>query len=371
MGKAKNRNGTIEIMRFVMSIVIVLYHINNRLMLEVEEPFTFFLHGKIGVEFFFIVSGWLMAKSALKYEGEPRLRATKDFVSKKFLTILPYHLIVYCVCVAIMLYFTRMNGPEIVFRNFVTTLPNLFFLQKSGVISEEIITPEWYIAAMLWMMLIIFPLILKYKEKFTKYACPIITIILIGYMIHDKNQLGGMGRFVISKTLPKAYVRAFAEMCGGAFCYEISMSMQKLNFKKGDRIALTIVEFICYVLPIGYACSNWENDFESYAFYSFAIAITISFSGVSLTTKALSGKVSDFLGKMSLPIYMGQSIPFIMFRYWTRLQNQTQPRLIAFFLIGTLVSAGVIELLAPYVYKLIMKKIDSLKTKKADKQLNA
>lgn len=364
MGKGKHRNGTIEIMRFIFCFIIILYHINNRLELPPYESMTFFFHGKIGVEFFFLVSGWLMAKSALKYEDKPILPSTKEFVSKKFFAILPYHLITYFVCTFSMLYKGRRNGIEFLFKRFCETLPNFFFLQKSGIVSEEIITPEWYIAAMLWMMLLIFPLILKYKGKFTKYACPIITILLIGYMIHDKNQLGGMGRFLFSKTISKAYVRAFAEMCGGVFCYEVSMYMKKLNFTKADRVAFTVIEAVCYILPIVYAASSWENDYESFAFYSLAIAVTITFSGISYTTKPLSGSVSDFLGRMSLPLYFAQSVPFTWYKYSKTVKALNQNQLIAFFILGTIVFAFILEFLSPYLYKLIDNKIKKLKKAK-------
>ena len=63
----KKRNGTIDILRFLFCIGILLFHIEKYIF---EEPslkngihFDFFPHGSIGVEFFFLVTGWLMAKS--------------------------------------------------------------------------------------------------------------------------------------------------------------------------------------------------------------------------------------------------------------------------------------------------------------------
>ena len=65
------RNGNIDLMRFVFCLIIILYHINNRLDLNPpfglsEKYFSFCGEGRIGVEFFFIVSGYLLAVTAKK-----------------------------------------------------------------------------------------------------------------------------------------------------------------------------------------------------------------------------------------------------------------------------------------------------------------
>lgn len=65
------RNGNIDLMRFVFCLIIILYHINNRLDLNPpfglsEKYFSFCGEGRIGVEFFFVVSGYLLAVTAKK-----------------------------------------------------------------------------------------------------------------------------------------------------------------------------------------------------------------------------------------------------------------------------------------------------------------
>ena len=56
------RNGAIDLLKFLFSLMIVIYH--GRLFANAENPL--FRAGKIGVEFFFIVSGYLMAAKAEK-----------------------------------------------------------------------------------------------------------------------------------------------------------------------------------------------------------------------------------------------------------------------------------------------------------------
>ena len=358
MKKAVKRNGTIEFMRFIFCAVVILYHINNRLLFEPGEHFGFFMNGRIGVEFFFLVSGWLMAKSAEKYENKPIMKSTKQFMIKKFTAILPYHLFIYTVCTVIMVELCRTEKTGDPFKMFISSLPNLFFLQKSGIYTVEVITPEWYIAAMLWMMLIIFPLILRFKDKFTKIACPIITVLLIGYMIHANKKLGGTNRFIFNGDIAKIYVRAFAEMCGGVFCYHVSMKIKKLNLTKADRIFLTVIEVIGYTAPVWYTVSLWKETYEAYAFYFLAVAVTLSFSGVTYLKKLFDNGLSMFLGKASLPLYMAQAVGFTVFLFSRHFDGVSKGVTAVFFAVSTVVFGIISYYVAQLSYKLIDKRFN-------------
>ncbi len=339
MKTVPKKNGTIELMRFIFCVMVILYHFNNRLMFENGEFFSFFRNGKIGVEFFFLVSGWLMAKSAQKYKGKPILKSTGNFIYKKFMSILPYHLFIYVICLVIMIFFLIRNKTGDVFYQVINTLPNLFFLQKSGIMTNEILTAEWYIAAMLWMMLIIFPLILRFGEGFEKIACLLICILLIGYMSHANNKLGGMNRFVIYDSIPKAYVRAFAEMCGGVFCFHISTGLKNFKLTKADRIFLSVVEIVCYVLPILYCISVLGQKYEALAFYFLMAAITVSFSETSYLSTFMNNKINYFLGTASLPLYMAQAVGFAVFLYCSEFKVVSKSITALFFTATTVIFA--------------------------------
>ena len=358
MASKLKRNGTIEFMRFVFCMLVILYHIDNRLDFDISHSISFFANGKIGVEFFYLVSGWLMAKSAQKYKEKPLVYSTKHFMYGKFMGVFPYHLLAYIACVGILA-LRPVDGLREKLTMLVNTIPNFFFLQKSGILaSKAVITPEWYIAAMLWMMLLIFPFIHRFGEKFTKIACPIIAVVLLGYLMHDKSQLGGVNRFVFNDTVSKVYVRAFAEMCGGAFCFEVSKWLGRLKFNNIDRALLTVIEAGCYAAPVVYSFSTWETDYELYAFYSLAIAITLSFSGVTYLKKLFDNALSIFLGKTSLPLYMAQSVGFTVFLCFPQLFEGMHKRyIVIFFLVCTFVFAGISSLLAKPIYNAINNKV--------------
>ena len=67
------RNGKIELLRFIASVYVLMFHIDKYVLklppfkFSNEISLAFFPHGSVGVEFFFLVSGYLMARTAFKH----------------------------------------------------------------------------------------------------------------------------------------------------------------------------------------------------------------------------------------------------------------------------------------------------------------
>lgn len=57
------RNYTLDFLKFVFAIIVMLFHSNS---LTSDQGQMIFLNGRIGVEFFFLVSGCLMCESAVR-----------------------------------------------------------------------------------------------------------------------------------------------------------------------------------------------------------------------------------------------------------------------------------------------------------------
>lgn len=57
----KQRNGVIDFMRFIFALLVILHHA-----ILFHKPI---IAGYIGVEFFFMVTGWLMAEKQMSSWG--------------------------------------------------------------------------------------------------------------------------------------------------------------------------------------------------------------------------------------------------------------------------------------------------------------
>ena len=118
--------------------------------------------GSIGVEFFFIVSGWLMTKKALKLnvENEKLGENTFEFIWKKVKAFFPYMLISY-ICALIL----HINISHLRKYQIVNTIWDLLLLRISGIkYWHGVLGVAWYISAMLVCMIVLYPLIVKYKK---------------------------------------------------------------------------------------------------------------------------------------------------------------------------------------------------------------
>lgn len=79
------RNGAIDFWRFIFSLLIVFCHMTLCPSFYYNDV-KWFKSASIGVEFFFILSGFLMAKSSIK--GLPIGKATSVFIIRKWMGIL-------------------------------------------------------------------------------------------------------------------------------------------------------------------------------------------------------------------------------------------------------------------------------------------
>ena len=149
----KKRNGNIELMRFVFCVVIILFHINSRIDVTLPsvlpgEYFSFFRRGCIGVEFFFLVSGYFMAASAKKnYETKSIARSTQSFMYKKFLGIYPYHIVACVTNIVLLKAASILISHKNVSRNLLAMVPELFLVDYSGIYAKHGMTTAWYLGA--------------------------------------------------------------------------------------------------------------------------------------------------------------------------------------------------------------------------------
>lgn len=366
-GRAK-RSGKIEFMRFVFSLVVIGLHINADLWDKQKNFgnfFSFFKQGAMGVEFFFLVSGYLMAMSAYKLQSSKN-SISKDsikFVFNKFIGILPMHLIAFT-----MTYLATIFGKHLSFAKSMTTfvkaLPNLFLIQNTGIYAKNILGIEWYLSAMLIGMWIIFPFLLKNYKTFSRIAAPIIGLLLVGMMVKQTGQLAGVNDWMFGKTIIKSQLRAIAELCLGVFAFEVVRYMQNLNFTNKDRITLTVIEIITYCIALLYCVSQLGKKYQAYILFILLVAVILSFSEVTYGNRLFNNKSIYFLGKLSLPIYLCQNV----FRYFVKYMMGDLSNIAKVFIIflGTIILAIPVLFTGEKLKRLILEKANKMHSVKSE-----
>jgi len=304
------RNGTIELFRFIFCIGIIFHHIGTRFYggeLVLDNNFKFFCSGYIGVEFFFLVSGFLLAKSAMKKDESkaPLGSQTVTFMKGKILSLAVPHTIAFFVAFITGCIVLNVKSSAIPLR-FFNSLPCLFFLQKSGIPYISINSVEWYICSMLLCMIIIYPLCKKYQKTYTNIIAPFLGIVTISYLVYKYGTLTRIKVYDIFTY--KCNIRAFAEINLGVCAFAISEKIKNLNYTRFDKFALTIIEAACYIFTLYYSLGYLKQIYDVYALMALFVAIIITFSNTSLFANCFNNKFIYFLGKLSLHIYLIQVV---------------------------------------------------------------
>lgn len=312
------RNGKIELMRFICCMVVILFHCTSRFgikpLFEIFGlPVTFFKNGFISVEFFFIVSGFLMTKSIYKsvknnIQGDLG-KDTVKFVWKKYTTIFPQHIVAFIALAIINVVDLGLYKDGYKFFEFVAkVIPNLLLIQKWGFDYKNINGLEWYISAMLLAMYIIYPLCKKFYNSFVHICAPLTAILIYGYIA--KNYGTFRGAAVWTGDIYVCVLRAIAGICVGVIVFEVARVLSEKELTKKQRMSLTVLEILGYLLILGYMLTSTNNRCEVYAVIVLGALITLIFSDKTYGNERFNNKFFYFLGNVSLPLYLCQNIGF-------------------------------------------------------------
>lgn len=308
------KNGKIELMRFLFSIVVLLFHINLKLWdnsMAIMEGVSLFRRGNMGVEFFFLVSGFLMAKSIssrIRREGPLQNSDTLGtetvcFLWRKIKGILPYH-IPFCLMMAWLIWQTKSDDP----MELVRRLPSFFILNRTGIMGKSacLLGVEWYLTSMFIAIAILYPLIRRHYDLMSRLVCPLAALLILGWMQMTSGYLSTSGQW--DGLTFHCNLRALAELALGVTCYEVSTILVQKKFNVFQRLLFSLTELLCYGLTFRYICSFLERTYEVYIVLLLIVAVTISFSQVGLLSKTLlfQNPICSFLGGLSLPIYLIQ-----------------------------------------------------------------
>lgn len=350
MEKKKVRNGKVDLLKFIFSIVVILYHFGN----SVKYDRELFNRGYMAVEFFFLVSGFLFAASLsrVKYSEETLAADSTAFIVKKYRSFMPYHLFMVAVTFG-CLFFSRDWSVRDLFLNLVNSIPDILLIQMGLTKQFSTLGHEWYISAMLIVMFILTPIVIKYKDKFTRLAAPVASLLVLGWLWRKYE---GNLDLVFSDTgfAYAGLLRAFAEICLGCFCYVICNSgvLEKIN-----SYALIAFETAVYAFLLLYADNRFSDISPYVAVILIACAVTVSFSDKASLSFLNNGFVY-FLGKISFPIYLMQ---IIVRQYISQIDWKYGYASHAIFYVAVVILSSVVCIL---VMDNVMKFIDNKKRSK-------
>ena len=316
MDKKRSRNVTIDFLRFLFSVIVVLHH--SRYVLG--DAHCYFLGGSLAVEFFFFVSGYLLLvevekrgperQGAVRTETEDRTGVeTLHFLFHKIKGFLPEFLIAWGIGFLVIGAVEKWSLPEY-FKAFEKDFWELSLVKMSGLFTGGINGAMWYLSAMLLGMAVLYPLLLKKKDLMTHLVCPLLALFLYGYLCrvqgHPRDPIVWLG------LCYKGLARAVAGLCVGIVC---RMAAGKLRRSAAEgltgagELLVILLQLACLVLVIRYMALRRPTQYDYFYLFLLMLLVLLSFSGFGLE-ELLGGrkplqKAAAFLGKYSLSLYLG------------------------------------------------------------------
>lgn len=342
--QSKNsRNGSIDLMKFVFTLVIMLFHTNK-----------LFGGGYIAVDFFFVVSGYLMAVSMEKRmsrQGQalvPLGHDTASFLLHKAGGIFPYYVVVFALTFILSTVMDNKGWQEAAVLLFRSPY-NLFMLEMAGNYDMgHRIQATWYISAMLLAMLVIYPLRKKKTNFFDYVVAPAAFFIFVGmaYQTKSRSVAGFTVGYVSNLYIYNGLVRGIAEISIGCTCFTVGKKLNELDFTTLGRILISLIEWGGYATILYCAYRYAPSDIDLVLLLIIMISVTLSFSGKGILAPIMNNRMFSWLGTFSLYMYLthgfviNRLLPFLREETaFSKILNQNQTMFLLVYVAVTVMAA--------------------------------
>lgn len=293
------KNGEIEFFRLVFCLAVAGLHLNSHF------PMGLFERGAFGVEFFFLVSGYFMARSAERVT-ELDFPVVCGFLKRKVSTFFPYYIGAVLIQTLVLRILIQRISLHDLLTGAVDLIPEALFLQMSGLATESSlnISAVWYLSALLLSLLLLYPFAARHKKTYgIVFLC--LAIFTIGY----RYKLHGCLVVFRSKECGPFFdgmVRGLGEVALGAVCYQFSLYLREKPLSRLQRRLLTAVKYLGYAAVIVFSFSNYDRRFE--ASFLIVLALCLTLTGSEITCNIPYNRFTAYCGAISLPIYLFHSV---------------------------------------------------------------
>ncbi len=292
------KNCAFELYRFLFSAVILAFHGRYNWNITSDKSFG---AGFLAVEFFFLLSGFLMMQH--QEENTDTQSSAEDqavrYLVHRFRRLFPLYAVS---LVGAMLLRWYVYGKPITVTYLFREMPEFFMLQVFWA-PMKINGALWFISAMLWAGFLVYYLVLKNKAFFTRIFFP------LGLLLFCSLASVKAGHIDIVNNVYYfwlgGFLRAFFEIGFGCSLYQIYIYIYIYGKATSlHKIPATILEIgLSAAVFYGMLCkTKGDGDFIMVFIISALILVLAARKGY--LSKLLDNKISAYLGKISYPIFL-------------------------------------------------------------------
>lgn len=292
------KSGEIELFRFVFCVLIMLRHSEYLLGDWFPVP-----GGSFGVEFFFIVSGYLIMATVHKKSDQPigcLGKETGQFVWKKLSAIYLDIIIAFVISLVFQCCAKQYTIGQVL-DLLGDSIFELLMIERIGIGQIRMNSVIWYVQSMLLCMAILYPLLRKYTQLMKRLVFPLAALFILGWLCQTYGNLRTPSLWV--GFTYKGNLRAMAELCIGVVCFSITQRLQRMEFSNGFRVVLATAKWLCWGAVLFYMLIG-SVSYDFLHCLLFAVAISLAFSGQCADSGWYQNGFAMWLGRFSLPLYL-------------------------------------------------------------------
>lgn len=330
----------IEIYRFIIALSLVFFHFMQTLGSDNNNL-------RLGVEFFFILSGSLLAKHCEKHKEETSYQTVFDRISRFY----PSCFILYLLCCLIHKFVEHKSFLILFYTRISHLLFVKDFFEKSGSISG--VGQTWFIGIQIWVTILLVYLMKHRTEKYEKLLAPFLA--MGGYMIVVSFS-GNFNHNLFIKVndtkifFPTTFFRGLASMSLGTLFYYFYRDItSKQKYTKFGNVLGTIMSIVCFVLGIALSYQSSKATFNAYNWrgiivcllYGFSILLAFTFSN-NINISEWMKKISVALGKQAMNIYMVHILVLYVMEDYMNMEVYSR-KMLLFCVVCSLISAFIFD----------------------------
>ena len=287
------RNNAVELLRFAIIMCVCVHHYCG------YAP-----GGYLGVDFFFVLGGFLLMQHFRYKNHSEQMPVTIawSYTIGRYKRLLPAYLFAFLISILLGISLAETISGSVFVNN---SIWELSMLEGFGITENLVVGPGWFCSSMLIAGFIIYFLLAKNEKIYLQLIAPVSFMVIFTWMFRTFGHLNRWlqyDSFIATGTL-----RGFAEMGLGCICFKIFTYLKERVTEK-YKIWSSIIEICCigYITYIIFNYGMTQADFT--CVLAMAVLITSLFIGNSFLARMLNNKISGYLGKISLAIYLNHIV---------------------------------------------------------------
>lgn len=302
------KNYRIQFWRIIFTYIIALYHLNN----SYGRNTSWY----IAVEFFFILSGYLLVKKFEQLEEKGKELSAWSYTGQKYLNFLPHHLAAFVPAFLVYIWAENLGLAQAAWAA-VRHVWVVFLVQTVGISVQPpfaVQTQTWYLSVLLFMGALIWYLLKNHKRLFTEIITPFSVMIIYAYLYRNYANVNEHQE-VLGVFLNTAWLRGFSAMNCGVIAYYGAKRIRNSTCSMKIRQLFGGVSFLGFASVIVASAYCWRTVYDFFFIPVLTVSCMFAFC-TDGTGKIFHNAVIDRLGSLTLAIYLNHKMFRTIFKQY-------------------------------------------------------